>query len=50
MKIVHMHLNNRANGGVMCTMVKAQSCIHLESLMRECGSMEDQQVSHSCVL
>ena len=30
----------------MCTMVKAQSCTHLESLMRECGSMEDQQVGH----
>jgi hypothetical protein len=32
----------------VCTMAKDQSLTHLESLMRECGSMEDQKVSHSC--
>ena len=33
----------------MCTMARDQSCTHLESLMRECGSTEDQQVCHSCI-
>ena len=45
-----MNYSCRVSGGVMCTMVKDQSCTHLESLMRECGSTEDQQVSCLCVL
>ena len=40
----------RVSGGAVCTMARDQSRTHLESLMRECGSTEDQQVSHSCIM
>ena len=40
----------RASGEEVCTMAKVQSCTRLESLMRECGSTEDQQVSHLCII